>query len=287
VFGSPLTIAPEILAGAAPTPSSDLYSLGASISLLGNRPPFAAQTLPSSARCAAGHCRHLGELRPDLPAPFVLVVERALNRDPGLRYQSAAEMETALRTAMAPPPAPRHSLPAETDLLIGREEELSELEQTFGRGSRLVTLLGPAGIGKTRLAVHYGWHALDSWPGGVWFCDLSEAMQLDRIVSVSPDRSRYWARRHEHLGGRSPATTVLMLLGNFGGWSTRRGHRDRGSSGPGRMLHRDEPRAPELRGEPYAAGRCRSRRGPALRRARQHHPDCALDGAAAEDVRSS
>ena len=48
-------------------------------------------------------------------------------------------------------------------------------------GQRLVTVVGPGGTGKTRFVRRYGWTWLGDWPGGVYFCDLSEARALDGI----------------------------------------------------------------------------------------------------------
>ena len=39
-------------------------------------------------------------------------------------------------------------------------------------------------MGKTRLALRYGWTNLKEWPGGVWFCDLTEARSVNGTVSV-------------------------------------------------------------------------------------------------------
>jgi len=75
---------------------------------------------------------------------------------------------------------PRH-LPAERDAFVGRGADLQAIARHFDTGTRLVTLLGPGGIGKTRLAVRYGHAWLGDWPGGVWFCDLSEASTLDSL----------------------------------------------------------------------------------------------------------
>ena len=75
----------------------------------------------------------------------------------------------------------RHNLPAERDAFIGRGADLRALAQRLDAGSRLLTLLGPAGTGKTRLARRYGLGWLGDWPGGVYFCDLSEAGSLDGI----------------------------------------------------------------------------------------------------------
>ena len=75
----------------------------------------------------------------------------------------------------------RHNLPAERDVFVGRGADLRALATRFDQGNRLVTLLGPGGTGKTRLARRYGAGWLGEWPGGVCFCDLSEARSLDGI----------------------------------------------------------------------------------------------------------
>ena len=49
------------------------------------------------------------------------------------------------------------------------------------RTTRLVTVLGAGGMGKTRLVRRYAAAWLGEWPGGVYFCDLSEARGLEGI----------------------------------------------------------------------------------------------------------
>lgn len=75
-----------------------------------------------------------------------------------------------------------HSLPAERDVFVGRREPLAELARRLDAGSRLISVLGLGGTGKTRLVTRFGWSSLRDFPGGVWFCDLSEARSLDGIL---------------------------------------------------------------------------------------------------------
>jgi predicted ATPase/DNA-binding winged helix-turn-helix (wHTH) protein/Flp pilus assembly protein TadD len=67
------------------------------------------------------------------------------------------------------------NLPIERDSFVGRNAELHTLAQQWVSGARLVTLTGAGGSGKTRLALRYASNSLGAWPGGVYFCDLSEA----------------------------------------------------------------------------------------------------------------
>ena len=75
-----------------------------------------------------------------------------------------------------------HSLPAERDAFVGRRDSLAELARRLDSGARLVSVLGLGGAGKTRLVTRFGWSSLGAFPGGVWFCDLSEARSLDGVL---------------------------------------------------------------------------------------------------------
>ena len=75
-----------------------------------------------------------------------------------------------------------NTLPAERDAFIGRSDELRALGRLLDADSRLVTLLGIGGIGKTRLALRYARTWIGNYPGGAWFCDLSAARSVDGIA---------------------------------------------------------------------------------------------------------
>ena len=72
----------------------------------------------------------------------------------------------------------RAHLPEEPNTFIGRERELVELRQLLHR-TRALTLCGPGGIGKTRLALRLLASAADEFPDGVWFVELADLRQLD------------------------------------------------------------------------------------------------------------
>jgi len=74
----------------------------------------------------------------------------------------------ALRSLEATP----NNLPEQLTSFIGRERELEEATQLM-KGSRLLTLLGMGGLGKTRLSLQIAADMLDSYPDGIWFLDLA------------------------------------------------------------------------------------------------------------------
>lgn len=78
------------------------------------------------------------------------------------------------------------NLPTAPNRFFGREGELAELAALMTDEVRLVTLLGVGGCGKTRLAQEFGRRqAGPDWPGGVWFCDLTESRSSTELVSVA------------------------------------------------------------------------------------------------------
>jgi predicted ATPase len=80
------------------------------------------------------------------------------------------------------PPAEVH-LPGRATRLIGRADELAALTAALG-GHRLVTVVGAAGCGKTRLAVEVARAAAADYPDGVWFVDLTAACDGDRLLDT-------------------------------------------------------------------------------------------------------
>ncbi len=76
-----------------------------------------------------------------------------------------------------------NNLPLELSSFVGRDGELAELHDLILR-ARLVTIAGPGGIGKTRLALHAASDLLDDFHDGVWFVRLAPTSDANLIPQV-------------------------------------------------------------------------------------------------------
>jgi predicted ATPase len=94
-----------------------------------------------------------------------------------MRLKSGRLWSERAPTEMPPRPSqeqPSHTLPAQPTPLLGRDAELASLHERLTTSeARLITLTGPGGIGKTRLAVQAALDAVAAFPDGVWWVPLA------------------------------------------------------------------------------------------------------------------
>jgi hypothetical protein len=102
VIGTPAYIAPELVRGQRPDVRADIYSLGIILfEMLAGQLPFDADSAMSlMMKHLTEPVPALHDLAPKVPRPLVAVVERALEKDPDARFQTAAELSAALRAAL-------------------------------------------------------------------------------------------------------------------------------------------------------------------------------------------
>jgi serine/threonine-protein kinase len=103
VAGTPVCLAPELFAREPATPASDVYSLGVLLYHLvtATYPVRGGSIKEIRAAHAAGVRALLATERPDLPAAFVRIVDRALDPNPENRYSSPADLRTELASLRA------------------------------------------------------------------------------------------------------------------------------------------------------------------------------------------
>ncbi|QSE81180.1 protein kinase domain-containing protein [Rhodococcus koreensis] len=219
VTGSPAFTAPEVLAGQTPSPAADVYGLAATLfcALTGH----AAFERRSGEQLMAQFVRITSHPPPDprehgVPDDLSAVVERAMSQDPEIR-PTAMELgdelqEVELRHGLpldempVRPVADRRpsltpnsrakapsgadpgrplagNLPVALTSFVGRRSDLAEAKNQL-KVSRLVTLTGIGGVGKTRLALKAAAQSDRAFPDGVWLAELGELRDESLLVDV-------------------------------------------------------------------------------------------------------
>ena len=150
--------------------------------------------------------RLVGDLGID-PGPALRELQaRILAQDPSL-----APASTPARPAPVPaaaPPTPAGNLRARLSRFVGRDAELTQLREAV-RSSRLVTLTGPGGAGKTRLAVEAAAALRDEHPDGAWLVELAGVAAPD---GVAPAAAAALGAGAATLPGAQPAASATDLI---------------------------------------------------------------------------
>jgi predicted ATPase/predicted Ser/Thr protein kinase len=167
----------------------------------------------------------------DAPAPLCWAIERCLAKEPDKRYVSTRDLARELATIrdrfLEKPfqqvDARPANLPLQRTGFVGREKEVTGVKELLLRQDvRLVTVTGPGGIGKTRLAVEVANGLVESFPGGTHFVSLSSLSDPGLIASVIVQ-----ALGIREAGGQSPLeilkrnlqessrAPMLLLMDNF------------------------------------------------------------------------
>jgi predicted ATPase/class 3 adenylate cyclase len=113
-----------------------------------------------------------------------------------------------------------NNLPLQPTPFIGREREVDAVEQLLLRQEvHLVTLTGPGGVGKTRLALQVAAELAEHFPDGTWFVSLAPISDPDLVIpAISQTLGLREAREQsplEHLKVALRAKQTLLLLDNF------------------------------------------------------------------------
>lgn len=120
-------------------------------------------------------------------------------------YQLGSDRFPPLRTIS------NTNLPRPTGPFIGRDDELSEIAALLRDGARLVTLTGPGGTGKTRLAIEAGATLVPDFKNGVFWVELAALREPALLAETISQTIGAKGDLAEHVGERQ----MLLLLDNF------------------------------------------------------------------------
>ena len=139
--------------------------------------------------------------------------------NPERLYQLAVE---GLPSKFPPPrslDARPNNLPAQLTRFIGRQGQINEIKRRLSNGARLLTLTGPGGTGKTRLAIEVAGEMLSAFEDGVWFVELSSVRDPTLVIAAIAEVLGVTAEAEqplqEALASSLQEKAMLVVLDNF------------------------------------------------------------------------
>ena len=212
-FGTPGYMSPEQVLGLALDSRSDVFAFGCLLfECLSGQAAFSGSTVEETMAAVIAWDPPLSRLPEGTPPEIRVLLEHCLERDRERRLADLGEARQAIEriraaasgtpsravedvldtfTLPTPPPRPSaasasqsrepgHNLPLPATRFIGRDREVREILGLLGR-TRHLTLTGPGGGGKTRLALRVADALRDRFPDGTWFVDLAPLTDEGRV----------------------------------------------------------------------------------------------------------
>ena len=253
--GTPAYMAPEILNGKPVDVRADIWGLGVMFfQMLTAQHPFRGDNLSEVLiNVLTQPIPDLEALRPDCPLALADLIYRMLERDPEARVSStrvvgleleqlqrAAENQSVRATDVFPQARfyvpdhqtvilhARNNLPAQTTPFIGRERELADLARLIDDpDTRLITVLGAGGMGKTRLAIAaalthitpHGTPLTPSFDHGVFLVELAPLASAEPLLTTLANAIGFQfsadGKPLEQLSDYLHEKRMLLILDNF------------------------------------------------------------------------
>jgi predicted ATPase len=188
-------MSPEQASGQPLDFRSDQFSLGLVLyETAAGKPAFRRGTIAETlASVLRDDPEPVSVVNRQAPAPLCWVIERCLAKEPGERYASTTDLardlaalrDRRLEVAASPPVIRPSNLPAQRTAFVGREKEAAALTDLLQRPDvQLVTLTGPGGIGKTRLALQVAGELADHFAGGTYLIQLAPVSDAALVPAV-------------------------------------------------------------------------------------------------------
>ena len=210
--GTPPYMSPEqVLAQELGCPT-DIFSLGTVLfeTLTGKNPFRAASAMETMQRISQYPAPNITDFASAFPEELAALITAMLDRQVECRptarsvcdrlnsFLSLSDLDLQVgaaaigrhdstlmqRESVTPPVVePPTNLPLRSAVLTGRSAELMKLSEVLA-SCRVVTVLGPGGVGKTSLAYEAARQSRGHFPGGVWLCELASLRNADGVLEV-------------------------------------------------------------------------------------------------------
>ncbi len=238
ISGTVSYMAPEQALGQETSPQTDLYALGVLLYELvtGELPYVGDNPLGVISQHINAPVKVPSRINSQISQDLDDLIVSLLNKSPSDRPASAHEVELVLRAQLSPgididrveisarpPRSVKHNLPVQLTSFIGREPEIGEISQLIDQEDcRLLTLLGPGGIGKTRLAIEVAAENISDYPDGTYFVPLASVSSPDFVLTAVAESLGFSIDTHSsvfdaqtQLFDYLESQTTLLVLDNY------------------------------------------------------------------------
>jgi serine/threonine protein kinase len=234
IMGSAPYMSPEQARGKRVDERSDIWSFGCVLYELftGDR-VFGGETVADTIAAVLKSEPDWSALPQSTPANIRRLLSQCLEKDASRRLHDIAAARSDIEKVLSAATLDRNAastprvwsrrtqnLPAAPNSFIGREEAISQVLALLGRADvRLITLTGPGGVGKTRLALEIGRASLSDFRDGVFFvalAALSDSGLVLPTIAHTLDIKEFTseslaAKLEDYLGGKQ----MLLVVDNF------------------------------------------------------------------------
>jgi len=223
-LGTPLYMSPEQASGESSDARSDLYSLGCmTYEMFAGQPPFTGPTpIAVMIRHATEPVPLLTAARPGISQVVSELVARALAKNPDDRFATIGEWKDLLLRSFgatdagtnttvassAGAPAISKPAPVPATALLGRDAALDTAYARIRAGSRLLTITGTGGTGKTRFAIALFDRVQHEYAGGAAFISVASVSAANQVMPTVVA-----ALNIADAGGRSAVEAITTYIG--------------------------------------------------------------------------
>ncbi len=187
LVGTPGYMSPEQVLGLPLDPKTDVFALGCVLyECVTGRQAFPSDTALGALMSVLHGQPDWGALPSSLPQGLRRTIEQCLVKDATQRLADVRaarhqlEAAIAAEAALRPKQRPAGNLPGNLTSFVGRLRELAAVRSLVD-SNRLVTLTGPGGCGKTRLALEAAERRRADFPDGSWWVDLAPVSDPERV----------------------------------------------------------------------------------------------------------
>ncbi|NDJ54228.1 MAG: protein kinase [Chloroflexi bacterium] len=240
VIGTIDYLAPETLSGSGVDARSDIWAFGLMLfEMIAGTHPFRRDATGSTMLAIVNApLPDLEAMRPDIPVDLIDLIYRMLERDPNARITSVRYVGAALEDILhgrgiTPQPTrfasdtdnavaiARIKLPTPPTPFVGREAEVAEVLRLIDDpNTRLVTIVAPGGMGKTRLAIETARRQAEQAGHEAVFVDLSALSDVEKVLMLIADAVDFQPQGDtpallDQLSGYLHARKMVLVLDNF------------------------------------------------------------------------